>query len=63
MRRKEKVKMDNEIKRKIYEAFCDKNRKLQDIATEFGYDISYISKVALSMGAPPRRVVTKRGGC
>lgn len=54
--------MDNEIKRKIYEAYCDKSRKLEDISQEFGYDKTYIGIVAKSMGAPPRQVRAKRGG-
>lgn len=54
--------MNEETKRKIYEAYCDKSRKLEDISQEFGYDKTYIGIVAKSMGAPPRLVRAKRGG-
>lgn len=54
--------MKEETKRKIYEAYCDKSRKLEEISQEFGYDMTYIGKIAKSMGAPPRHVREKRGG-
>ena len=54
--------MNNETKKKIYEAYIDPTNRVEDIAREFGLRSgSNISQIALAMGAELRRPKRARG--
>ena len=54
--------MNEETKRKIYEAYVNPNNRVEDIAREFKCCKRSVTHVAVEMGAEPRRPRRARGG-